>query len=479
MESQLKGFVSDKTRDFVKAQIESIDLNKIMPKKTALFLTDRAERKPDMKSIERFRRAQVQSTYDLIEEKWQEQKKELPDDYKSMLEVSCRATECPMPLNMDVYGGGLCYQCIYCFAKLFEQSLYAAFYDNWELEQIRASSPKFVETQLDKIIGGGGSGDVKKAIANRVPIRLGIRTEDFLPIEKKKRIALKALEVINDHNYPMMINTKSTLVAEGDWFKKICEMDRNIAIQITITSVDDKIAKAIEMAAPSSTERFAAVKKLNEVGIKCMPRIEPAMAYVNITDDHIPKYVQACVEAGAKHVTTDTYSYFANNAGIRENFYIQGIDYDRMFRASSEYQMVGSIFLEKLMFQMQDAGIGCSTFNFHSLPFNSDDVCCGVGDHFKDAGFNSFNLLTLARDIVKSKGRVGWQDILDKKGECFNADIFKTIYRFWNKIEYSPWAMDWCGGVRAVGHDEKGIVYDYKEERLKRDYERLCEVYGK
>jgi len=479
MKSKLKGFVGQKTRDIVREQIETIDLDKIMPAKTPLFPTMHAEEKPDLKSIERHRRAEVQATYNLIEEKWTEQKRELPDDYGSMLEVSCRADACPMPLNMDVYSGGLCFQCIYCFAKLFEQSLYAAFYDNWELENVRASSPSYVAKELENIIGGKGKGEVKRAINKRIPIRLGIRTEDFISMEKTKKVALKALKVIGDHGYPMMINTKSTLVAQGEWFKEICKMGNNIAVHVTITHCDDKVAKRIEMAAPTSTERWKAVKKLNEVGIRAIPRIEPAMAYINITEEHLPRYVEACVEAGAKHVTSDTYHYYANNAGIRENFYIQGFDYDRMFRATSEWQLVGSIFLEKLGFRLQDAGVGHSTFNFHTIPYNTDDICCGVGDHFPDAGFNTFNLLTLAREIVKSKGSVGWADVLEQKADCLNAEIFKTIYPIWNKLKYSPWAMDWCGGVRAVGYDDKGVVYNYKEERLRTDYERLCEVYSK
>jgi DNA repair photolyase len=477
----IKGYVSDKTRDIVKEQIEAIDLNKIMPAKTSLFPTLHSQEKPDLKSIERHRRAELQATYDLIEQKWIEQKRELPCEYGSMLEVSCRATECPMPLNMDVYSGGLCYQCIYCFAKLFEQSLYAAFYDNWELENVRTMSKEVVTKELEQVLGGNGTGDVKKAIERRIPIRLGIRTEDFIPMEKKHKSALTAMKVINDHDYPMMINTKSTLLGEGEWFRQISEMKSNIAVHVTITHVDDKIAKKLEMAAPSSTDRFALVKKLNEIGIRAIPRIEPSMAYINITEEHLPRYVEACVEAGAKHVTSDTYHYFANNAGIRENFYIQGFDYDQMFRATSDYQMVGSLFLEKLAFALQDAGVGHSTFNFHSIPFNSDDVCCGVGTHYKDAGFNTFNLLSLARGIVKDKGTIGWSDILDKmsKEECLNKEIYMNTYHIWNKLKYSPWSLDWCGGVRAIGYDEHGMVYNYKENRLRHDYERLVEVYGK
>lgn len=478
-ESELKGFVGQKTRDIVRGQIESIDLDKIMPWKTPLFPTVHAQEKPDLKSIERHRRAELQATFDLLEDKWVEQKRELPDEYGSMMEVSCRATECPMPLNMDVYSGGLCFQCIYCFAKLFEQSLYAAFYDNWELENVRASSKEYVKSELEDILNGKGKGEVKKAIDRRIPIRLGIRTEDFISLEKTKKVGLEALKTINDRNYPMMINTKSVLLAEGAWFKQLTEIGNNIAVHVTITHVDDKIAKRLEMAAPSSTDRFALVKKLNEVGIKAIPRIEPSMAYINITEDHIGRYVDACLEAGAKHVTSDTYHYFANNAGIRDNFYIQGFDYDRMFRATSEYQIVGSVFLEKLAFRLQDAGIGHSTFNFHSIPYNTDDVCCGVGDYFKDAGFNTFNLLSMARDIVKTKGTVGWADVLERMGESLNKEIFMNTYFIWNKLKYSPWAMDWCGGVRAIGYDDKGIVYDYKEERLRKDYERLVEVYGK
>jgi len=479
IESRVKGFVGDKTRDIVKEQIESIDINKIMPAKQPLFPTMHAKDKPDLRSIERHKRAELQATFDLLEEEWKEQKRELPSDYGSMLEVSCRASECPMPLNMDVYSGGLCFQCIYCFAKLFEQSLYAAFYDNWELAKVRASSKEYVTNELEKILAGNCKGELKKAIERRIPIRLGIRTEDFIPVEKQKKVALTALKTIHDHDYPMMINTKSVLLGEGEWFKQICEMGKNIAVHVTITHVDDKIARKIEMAAPSSTERFKLVKQLNEVGIRAIPRIEPSMAYINITEEHLPQYVDACLEAGAPHVTSDTYHYYAHNAGIRENFYIQGFDYDQMFRATSEWQLVGSLFLEKLGFKLQDAGIGHSTFNFHTIPYNSDDICCGVGDYFKDAGFNTFNTLSLAREIVKSGGRVGWADILERKAESLNREIFMNSYVIWNKLKYSPWAMDWCGGVRAVGYDDKGIVYDYKEERLRRDYERLAEVYSK
>lgn len=476
---ETKGLVSNDTREHIKEQMNNIDFNKMMAAKTSLFPEKRTERRPDLKSIERHKRAQLQARYDLISEEWIEQKRELPDDYGSMVEVSCRASECPLPLNMDVYSGGLCFQCIYCFAKLFEQSLYSAFYDNWELENVRASSKKYVINKLNDILNGNATGEVKRAIDKRVPLRLGIRTEDFIPLERKKKVALAALKTINEHSYPVMINTKSVLLAEGEWFKVLSDMDEDIAVQMTITHTDDDLAKLIEMTAPSSSDRFKAVKTLNDVDIRTMPRIEPAMAYINLDDEHLEDYSTKCAETGAEHVTCDTYSYFANSAGIRENFYIQGLDYDRMFRATSEYQLVGSLWLEKLMFALQDKGVGSSTFNFHSIPFNTDDICCGVGTHFKSAGYNSFNLLSIAREIVKSKGSVSWGDILKRKKDALNSEIFWDIYGIWNKLKASPWAMDWCGGVEAVGTDEYGIVYDYDEDRLKTDYDRLEEVYKK
>jgi DNA repair photolyase len=474
--------VGQKTYDIVKEQVNSIDFEKVLPANKPLFPVDRPKT-IDLATIKRHIRAKRAEDFDLLEGKYIRKQRVLPEDYKTLLEVSCRASECPLPLNMDVYSSGVCYGCIYCFAKLFEQSLYSAFYDDYKYQEVRVASKKYISEVLNKYFRGKGSGAEAKAIAQRMPIRLGIRTEDFQPqYERKMKRSLHAMKIILDNDYPMMINTKSDLLVEGDWFKTICKFGNKIAVQFSIIHCDDKTGKKLELGAPDSSRRFECVKILNEVGIRAMPRIEPTMAYINGTEDHIEEFAEKCAEAGAPHVTLDTYSYFANADGIRKNFYIQGFDYDRMFEVTSNDITTGSILLEKVMFSLQDRGIGASTFNFHSLPFNTMDVCCGVDEKLggkKKARYNDYNTLSAVRRMIKTGEELDWGDFVTDAINPLNKEIRDKVASIWLKANFSPWSPDIAGGVEVCGADEEGFpIYDYREERLRRDYERIVEFYG-
>ena len=49
----------------------------------------------------------------------------------NFVEISIRASACPMPFNVDVWDGIACaFGCKYCFANLHRIKLYTAFFDN-------------------------------------------------------------------------------------------------------------------------------------------------------------------------------------------------------------------------------------------------------------------------------------------------------------------------------------------------------------
>jgi len=472
--------VSQKTEDIVKDSVYAIDFEKVLPKPDPIFPVKR-DSNIDFATITRHKRAKLQRDWDILKGEFVTKKRLLPDDYKSIIEVSCRAEACPLPLNMDVYSSGACYGCIYCFAKLFEQSLYSAFYDDYEYTEVRSASKKYITETLSAYFRGKGGGEVQKAVDRRIPVRLGIRTEDFLPwIEKEQQRSLHAMKLIQDFGYPMMINTKTDMLLEGKWFKTLTEMDGSIAVQVSLITCDDEVSKKLEMMAPVSSRRWEVVKTLNEVGIRCIPRIEPTMAYINGTPDQIEDYAEHCKENGAPFVTMDTYHYFANAQGIRENFEIQGFDFERMFEATSEQIMLGSALLERVMFALKKRGVQAGTFNFHSIPFNDMDVCCGIPDtHGGGCNFNTYNTLTACRKLVKGEvSELSWSEFNRITDKPLKAEFEKTIHAIWRKDKFSPWAPDICGGVEVCGQDEDGFIYDFKEERMRNDYERLVERFG-
>ena len=80
-----------------------------------------------------------------------------------------------------------------CYADSFRASLYSAFFDNHKDLGYRHCNTGYFEEELGKIldnIGKKASNDpIQNAFNIGVPVRFGIRFEDFLTLEKKGRIS--------------------------------------------------------------------------------------------------------------------------------------------------------------------------------------------------------------------------------------------------------------------------------------------------
>ena len=87
-------------------------------------------------------------------------------------------------------------------------------------------------------------------------------------LEAKYKITGKCLEVLLEFGYKgkITIQTKSPLVTSDiDVLKKI-----NATVGFTVTTLDDKVSRFIEVTAPPSTQRIKALSKLNENKISPM-----------------------------------------------------------------------------------------------------------------------------------------------------------------------------------------------------------------
>ena len=126
------------------------------------------------------------------------------EEITSFLEVSLRAAHCPMPFNADVYDAVRCpFGCKYCFADTFRASLYTSFFDNSESLGLRHCRPDYFREELDKLMKFRGQrndgSETQRAIGMEIPIRLGIRFEDFIYAERNRGISLNLLEAIKEY----------------------------------------------------------------------------------------------------------------------------------------------------------------------------------------------------------------------------------------------------------------------------------------
>lgn len=431
--------------------------------------------------------------FNLFEDKLTEISRPI-SSFKSILEISCRGPYCPCPFTLDTMTGTCSYLCRYCFTALTSSSLSTVF-DVENPFAPRYAKKSYVKEYLDEILTARGvkayerSGtskvcgsttdikSLKKASAQRIPLRFGTRSENFLPQEKSVGVALEALKIINDHDYPLIINTKSDLLLDEPYFSIITKMDKNVAIQISITHNNDEVAKRLEPGAPSSTKRWEVLKTFNEVGINAMPRMEPCAHFLNADDNHLQEYFEVAEKCGCKNFMGDLYHYTVRAEGTQNLFYEAGFNFGRMWEATSEYQILGSYAMEKAMYYAKKHKIRAGTFNFHSLPWNDDPVCCMVGEQF--GNWNKYSMVNFLRNEVIGKGKVSFKELDDKfYGYELHPGYRSRIKKVWNLKLNSAWNPDWVEGMVPVGYDSKdNLIWRFKPNQMGEGYEGIINLW--
>lgn len=111
----------------------------------------------------------------------------------------------------------------------------------------------------------------------RQVVRLGGMTDCFQPAERLHKVTYKTIKLLNRRRIPYLIVTKSAMVAD---YMDI--LDKDLAhIQITVTTLDDKLCATYEKASPP-TDRVKAILRLQEAGYDVSLRLSP----------FIPEYVE-------------------------------------------------------------------------------------------------------------------------------------------------------------------------------------------
>lgn len=128
-------------------------------------------------------------------------------------------------------------------------------------------------------------------------IALGTNTDPYQPIERERRITRQILEVLERTSHPVGIVTKSALVVRDiDILARMAE--RGLAkVALSVTTLDRRIARAMEPRANTPPKRLEAVRLLSEAGIPTAVMVAPIVP--GLTDSEIERILEAAREAGA------------------------------------------------------------------------------------------------------------------------------------------------------------------------------------
>jgi DNA repair photolyase len=129
-------------------------------------------------------------------------------------------------------------------------------------------------------------------------IALGSNTDPYQPIERTYRITRQILEVLSEFNHPVGIVTKSAMVLRDlDILTSMAERGL-VKVAISVTTLNGKLARAMEPRASTPAKRLEALRVLSAAGIPTVVMIGPVIPAVN--DMEIEAILKAAAVAGVK-----------------------------------------------------------------------------------------------------------------------------------------------------------------------------------
>ena len=130
-----------------------------------------------------------------------------------------------------------------------------------------------------------------------VPIAIGTNTDPYQPIERDWRLTRDIIAVLAQYRHPLIITTKSDrIIRDIDLLTQMAEQNL-VHVAISVTTLDNGLARTLEPRAPRPDRRLAAIAALSAAGIPTQVNISPIIPA--ITDGDLENILARAGDAGA------------------------------------------------------------------------------------------------------------------------------------------------------------------------------------
>lgn len=130
------------------------------------------------------------------------------------------------------------------------------------------------------------------------PVTLGSNTDCYQPVERHLKLTRGILEVFHETLHPFIIITKSALVLRDLDLLAPLAARNLVRVNISLTTLDSDLARAMEPRAAAPHRRLAIIKALADAGIPVTVMAAPMIPGLN--DMELEKILEAAYAAGAR-----------------------------------------------------------------------------------------------------------------------------------------------------------------------------------
>jgi DNA repair photolyase len=131
-------------------------------------------------------------------------------------------------------------------------------------------------------------------------IWMGTATDPYQPAERRFQVTRRMLEAIADEReLDVGVTTKSDFVARDAALMTKINRRNRIRVHMTITTLDDRLARLLEPRAPRPELRLQAVRFLADAGIRVSVLAHPVMPLINDSEASLDRVCEAAAKHGA------------------------------------------------------------------------------------------------------------------------------------------------------------------------------------
>ncbi len=178
--------------------------------------------------------------------------------------------------------------CIYCYAR--PTHAYLGLSPGLDFETRLIYKPDVAEL-LEKELR-------KPGYAART-MTLGSNTDPYQPVERTLKLTRSVLEVLDRFNHPVGIVTKSAGVLRDLDILSSMAARRLVRVYLSVTTLDDKLARVMEPRAAAPQRRLQAIAELTRAGVPVGVMAAPMIPGLN--DAEMERILEAAARAGARH----------------------------------------------------------------------------------------------------------------------------------------------------------------------------------
>lgn len=212
-----------------------------------------------------------------------------------------------LPFNWSINPyTGCSHACTYCYARRFYTQAErgsAAEFDS--LIYVKSNAPEVLRIEL------------ARRSWKREMVVVGAATDPYQPAEAKFKVTRGILEALRDARTPVSIITKGPLVLRDiDLLREIRDA-AGLEVNMTVPTMDAGVSRTLEPHTPPPAARMAAVRKLNDAGIRTGVFMAPILPGIADDDVAIRAVMEAAAAAGAPYCMPVTLRL---QPGVREWF---------------------------------------------------------------------------------------------------------------------------------------------------------------